>query len=203
MIAFDVCGTLYQSNTTFDFVRYLFPRFSKLLFSLPARLLNKVCVRLFGFDLIRAVAIRRLKGVSKEELYCKADDFVEKVLNGLRIEATHDLLATFDRDNVCLISASIDPVISAIAKRLQITCWYSSELSYINGFCLGGLSVDLLGRKHRLFEMERFSIMVTDNRSDLLFVLRTNMSYLIANKNTIKFWGENKREQDTIFFMKD
>lgn len=170
---------------------------------MPARVLNKVSIKLFGFDLIRFVAIRRLKGISKKELYCKADDFVEQVLEGLKLEVTHEFLATFDRDNICLISASIDPVISAIAKRLQVAHWYSSELNYTDGFCLGSLNMDLLGRKHRLFEMGRFSIFVTDNRSDLLCVFKTDASYLVVNKKTIKFWEENKREQDTIFFMKD
>lgn len=198
MIGFDVCGTLYRSNTTYDFVRFLFPLFSRLIFSIPARAINKLSVRFFDFDLIRYCAIRKLRGMHKDLLYTKAEEFVNDILCDLILRKTHELLSTFNIDEVCLISASIDPIINAIAKELGIVNWYSSELDYSNNVCLGVLKKDLLGKKHVLFEVNSFEIMVTDNKSDLRFVLKTNKSYLIASKKTLDFWKKNKRMQDII-----
>ena len=85
LVIFDICGTLFFSNTSFDFLDLivqaksysLFRKVSKTIF---ARIINKVSVLLLKKDLIRSIAVLYIKGMSKAELQEKADIFYNQYL---------------------------------------------------------------------------------------------------------------------------
>ena len=66
LVIFDICGTLFFSNTSFDFLDLivqaksysLFRKVSKTIF---ARIINKVSVLLLKKDLIRSIAVLYIK----------------------------------------------------------------------------------------------------------------------------------------------
>ena len=90
LVIFDICGTLFFSNTSFDFLDLivqaksysLFRKVSKTIF---ARIINKVSVLLLKKDLIRSIAVLYIKGMSKAELQEKADIFYNQYLLPLKL----------------------------------------------------------------------------------------------------------------------
>ena len=74
LIIFDVCWTLYRSNTTFDFIKYVYKvegiNSFKLDFlnSLIGRFLILLLGKLVGRDIYRELFVDLLKGFSKESL---------------------------------------------------------------------------------------------------------------------------------------
>ena len=70
----DICGTLYQSNTTFDFIRYFFSekpwyiRLNGLRKNKLFRFCNTKAFEYLEFDCLRSLLIRHLKGYSKKHL---------------------------------------------------------------------------------------------------------------------------------------
>lgn len=95
LVIFDICGTLFFSNTSFDFLDLivqaksysLFRKVSKTIF---ARIINKVSVLLLKKDLIRSIAVLYIKGMSKAELQEKADIFYNQYLLPLKIDNSFD-----------------------------------------------------------------------------------------------------------------
>jgi phosphoserine phosphatase len=183
MRVFDVCGTLYNSNTTFDFIlEYHKSRkkkfkyyISKALLSLPCKVLNK-----FKIISIRDSMILTLKGESKDDLSIFSKIFVETFLATKQKAACMDLLLA-EPQNALLISASLDPVINAIANKLNVA-GYSSILEYNKeNLCTGKLLVDLKGIKSKKVGPTELELVVTDNMSDIDLIKNSKISYLVIH----------------------
>ena len=82
----DICGTLYQSNTTFDFIRYFFSekpwyiRLNGLRKNKLFRFCNTKAFEYLEFDCLRFLLIRHLKGYSKKHLSDMAHIFYNEYL---------------------------------------------------------------------------------------------------------------------------
>jgi phosphoserine phosphatase len=170
----DVCDTLYYSNTTFDFIKFIVKKeraFAKLLlFYLITQKASPVCVLLIvitkitGRDLPKAIALKLLSGYTREKLIISANAFYDQVLIHKRVPLTFEEFekARQEHSSIYLISASIDPVISVIAERLNVS-YISSTLHYTdNGISKGLLSFDAVGKKHELLQK-----LITDNAAYL------------------------------------
>lgn len=189
MRVFDVCFTLYASNTTFDFITQYHQKagnkikflWCKVLLSLPFKILNK-----FKLISLRENFIYTLKGESKDKLFKFSTFFVDDFLKSKENETTMKLLLSNQSDSI-LISASLDPVIDAIAKKLSVT-GYSSKLQYKNGYCTGRLEIDLKGNKHTKIIPEKLELVVTDNMSDINLIKNSQQSYIVTRKNNNEKW---------------
>lgn len=190
MRVFDVCGTLYASNTTFDFIieyhKYHRNRlkffWTQILLSLPFKILNRM-----KFLSIRRNMIYSLKGESKHELFDFSQIFVDRYLGNKRKQETMQLLLN-DPLNSVLMSASIDPVIIAISNHLNVKA-YSSVLEYNDeGMCTGKLNVDLKGIKSNQIAESNLELVATDNMSDIDLIKNSTLSYIITNKNNKNGW---------------
>lgn len=190
MRVFDVCGTLYASNTTFDFIieyhKYHRNRlkffWTQILLSLPFKILNRM--KLLS---IRQNMIYSLKGESKHELFDFSQIFVDRHLGNKRKQETMQLLLN-DPLNSVLMSASIDPVIIAISNHLNVKA-YSSVLEYNDeGMCTGKLDVDLKGIKSNQIAESKLELVATDNMSDIDLIKNSTLSYIITNKNNKNGW---------------
>lgn len=166
----DLCGTLYDSNTTFDFLRFHcsagtgYRRFETLAGSLPLRVLN----RLWPGDVRRTRAVAFLRGHDRTALAEAAHEFlsslapIEDVVRLVeRLRAEHD--RTF------IVSSSLDFIVADATRRLGFDGGFGSTLGYDGDTCTGTIERDLLGRKHALIGSEfggSRCTLVTDNRSD-------------------------------------
>lgn len=200
IVIFDLCGTLYDSNTTFDFIRFLRPLYALIIFSLPLRILAKCLSISSSIDLIRTLAIYGYKGFSQDQLLQQAERFITEVLENKKIIEADELLLQYSQDNsvtVYLASASIDPIVQLVAQRYAVE-YVSSQLEYINGKSSGKLSVDLLGDKIKYLETTHYQLVVTDNKSDLELILASDKSYIVTKKKNVKHWQQKLRPQDII-----
>lgn len=204
VVVFDVCGTLYSSNTTFDFVKFYHRKESnlfKLFFvTLLTSFFGKVINKFLGVS-IREMIISTLSGESLCKVNSCADEFTRNFLIDFKIDSIFKL---FDeeklRPNTCIIlaSASIDPVIKAIAKFLEVD-FFATKLEVINGLFSGKIENDLKGQKCRFLTDIKMDFFASDNKDDFLVGLKS-CKYLIVTKNkNLEYWKgkvEGKENND-------
>ena len=209
IFVFDVCDTLFYSNTTFDYLGYVLAqkgwRGRQQLLRLltrrwsPAYLGLAVWQKLTGADASKAAALRLLTGLPKAELYDLGQRFLTEFLGERRIAPTHALLAGLagTRPRVVLLSASLDPIVAAIAEALGVE-FVSSELEYdAQERCTGRLRRELGGQKHHaLAELTgpdsalRLAV-ATDNFTDRELVARAASRYVVVHRPEAKrFWQD-------------
>lgn len=192
---FDICGTLYHSNTTMDFCEYrckskitkFILKYSK---SFIGKIVNKILFRFIGFELIRYLHLKSLEGILDYKLNEDAKDFVESFLEKKKIEEVHEILKNSDKDKVVLVSATIEPVAKAIACRLGNLTYLSSALKYDNNKkCLGKIENDLLGNKHKYFKNKKIDFIITDNESDIVLCEMADKVIIVSKKKNFDFWN--------------
>lgn len=189
MRVFDVCFTLYASNTTFDFITQYHRKsgnkfkflWCKILLSQPLKILNKL--KLIS---LRKNFIYTLNGEPKDKLFNYSTFFVDDFLKSRENDATMKLLLANQSESI-LISASLDPVIDAISKKLGVM-GYSSQLQYKEGYCTGRLEMDLKGKKHTKIMPGELELVVTDNMSDIKLIKNSQHSFIVVRKNNNNKW---------------
>lgn len=199
IVLVDICGTLYHSNTTFDFLDFflkkksfhMFRRVTKLL---VWKLFNKFILAFLGKDLTRSIAIRFLKGYSKEALTAAMDAFFIHRLSKLENKETLRILEEFKKEGktVILVSATMDFIASRVAQAVNISQYYSTTLNYKNGHCLGTICHDLLRRKSKLLKMNGlnppYAATITDDFSDLPLLLSSDLAIVVTKKYKANKW---------------
>jgi HAD superfamily phosphoserine phosphatase-like hydrolase len=198
----DVCDTLYRSNTTFDFIRFVVTKrahFKQLsLWAISSKqspvfylliLLNKVTAR----DWTRQLALRFLHGMSNEELEQEASQFYQQYLVP---RANQEIFQYIKKPSVTaiLLSSSINPVIKAIAQANGLS-YFCSEVELKDGKATGQLQFDMTGRKHEVAKklMAERAIpsvgVITDNYSDWELVkLADERLVVVASEAQKNFW---------------
>ncbi len=197
MIIFDICGTLYDSNTTMDFcehrcknkVQKNILRFSKTFFG---KVFHK-SLTYFGIDFIRNLHIFSLRNISEEELKKDAISFVNNFLNDKKIIEVHEVLSRYSKDNILLVSATIEPVAYAIALKLGNLKYLSTALEYSDNMCLGKIKEDLLGHKANYFKDKKIELVITDNKSDLNICKISKEVVIVSKNKNIDFWENQKK----------
>ncbi|PTP29359.1 hypothetical protein CWO07_17760 [Vibrio splendidus] len=198
---FDVCGTIYRSNTTFEFLdhyfannyRYrLFRFFSRTFF---AKLINYPFFKYFRTDLIRIIAILFLKGESTSAVSESARLFVEQQLNNKVQQPVADLFGKYKREGyyLVLMSGSLDFLITTIQDKWEADDAYSTLLQRENNKFTGSVYFDQLFNKYDVLKNNYKDIeelvVVSDNASDLLLLSKADTAFAICNKQKhIDFW---------------
>lgn len=204
---FDICGTLYNSNTTFDFLSYLlgekktyclFDRFRSFWIW---RGFNRLSRKILHKDITRMLALRYLKGYTREELLHAANAFYHEILIPKQNDSIIANLKSFllnPENEVIIVSATIDVIAEIISQHLLCKKWYSSQLLFENGVCKGKLESDLLGEKlYKVFGnfYPIFESVYTDDISDLaLLELAKNKNIIIYSK-TVNRWKQIVRQK--------
>ncbi len=195
LVVFDVCNTLYDANTTFEFARRVLAdkpwlRAIDLALSHRASPLfwaQAVLYRLGGIDVPRRMVIASLRGIEQGDLRRAARAYVAEDLPARAIAETQGRLRQHQRagDRVVLVSNSLDVVIEAIAEALGVE-WRATRLAYRDGRCAGRLADDLTGRKLDVVQMIRGKhepvpelVVYTDNLSDKALVEAANSAMVI------------------------
>lgn len=201
LYVFDICGTIFKSNTTFDFLTFwLTPRsryysfFDKLRKTFIWKVINKITRTYLHVDITRIIALRFLKGYSRLQLSEGADMFYEsylmKHLNDNVVD-TINVLRINPSCNVLIASATIDVVAEVIASKMQINTWYSSELCYVDGICQGKLSKDLLGKKNvfiQEIQNQTIDSVYTDDFTDIPLLKEARQKNIVVYPKTDKKW---------------
>ena len=185
----DICGTLFKSNTTLDFIKFFWGDYIlvKFLFSLPFRIFNRLVYRLCRLEPLRISLIRFLKGKSREELQSMAARFYEEFLLNRTNKNIMNLVEMKRREGfqLILVSATLDIIAEEVSSRMKIPFLLSSALKYSpEGICMGKLQQDLLAQKcEKLADISIFPPyggIVTDNYSDASLIEQTKEPFLVC-----------------------
>lgn len=192
-ILVDICGTVFRSNTTIDFLRFVTPGCKmslmiKLIRTLPIRLINFVFYRCFHYDISRRFLLKRLKGKSRKELQTAADNFYLEYLKPRINEEVDLIIKQKANKKIILISGTLNIIAECIAKHYNAETYIASELEFdANGKCTGKLKYDILDRKHTkitsLGIKTPFNAILTDNIGDINIINLCKEKYIVIYDN--------------------
>lgn len=204
LIIFDVCDTLYYSNTTFDFLNF-FAKKQNINTVLLRQIQSKkspinwvafLLTKIFKHDFYRIWATKTLKNYSSQIIQQQAQLFVETYLCDKKIEPIFTILN--EKRNlgakIVLASSSLSPVVEAIANKLDVD-FFASELAFsADDKCNGKLKMEVTGQKLLFFDkiiktdFESVTV-VTDNFSDYTLAKWADKCYIVVyNENDKMFW---------------
>lgn len=197
----DICGTLYLSNTTFDFLNFYFSKnrlwilFHYIYASIIGRLINKAFINIAGVDITRILAVLFLKGIKRDSLELAAQNFYDNFLYKRRNKLAFDLLDKLKEENVLfLTSATLDFIAEIVSKNIGIPVAISTELFYLNNVCMGSYKEEIMGNKYDILKKKKFCldsyIVITDNISDAKLVQESLFAYVFASMNMQKKWNK-------------
>lgn len=156
----DVCGTLVRDDTTLGLLHYHFSRYrqrrgrllairlltgSRSPFRSAVALLEKVT----GRHLLKHLLVAMLAGDRLADLDASGRGYARRLLEERRVSAVWgrlDLPQSGDR--VVLASASLEPIVKALADALGAR-YVSSTLQTHNGILTGRYEEDLTGKKEQ------------------------------------------------------
>lgn len=204
VVVFDVCDTLYATNTTVGFLRHRKTKSAERALARwtsrrsPYFYLGAASARLVGFDLARQRLVAALRGETREFLERTAQDYVQRVLEPLANGEVHRRLRNHQSagHRIVLMSNSLDLVIKPIADLLDAE-FRASTLGFDGDRCTGTITADLTGRKSEaLIDLRRGADgplwVYTDNRSDRdLLALADNKVIVLPRSGTQSEWGES------------
>lgn len=198
---FDVCGTLYDSNTTFDFLDIYFRRnkkynlFRKFSKSFPGKLFNYPFYRFLKYDIIRFVATGFLKGVSEHELKSATKLFVDEHLETKIKKDIYNLMSEYKEKGflIILMSGSYSPIVEDVRDYFNVDDFFASELEIVDSKYTGKYKSDQLYNKKDIL-LEKYPditelIVVSDNRTDYELMKIADKGYAVCNKpKQVLFW---------------
>ena len=168
----DICWTLFSSNTTYDFLNIRGSKFNSLFF------------KLFGVDLARKRAVRKLKGLTRDELLAKAETFYSDFLEPRKINAVWETVNKYQKakGDLVLVSGTLDIIAQVVAKHIGAKAFYATPLEFKNGICTGRYSDFLLRKKELLSQYHNFDV-ITDNLIDMHLIRRAKKAIIITYNN--------------------
>ncbi len=198
----DICDTLYYSNTTYDFVSFFLRSKNRTRYWLFHLICSRkspvfycliVVSAISRQDIHKKMVLCLLKGFDRKTLYEGASLFYFGYLKEQEVKPVHKMVRTAMETGIeiCLVSATIDPVAQVIARELKVN-YLSSVLQYTDDICQGYLQKDLTGIKENAVR-ERYAgkqlIVITDNYSDYTLVLNAHKSFVVIhNKKEEEKW---------------
>lgn len=206
---FDVCDTMYYSNTTHDFIRFVFDKQPNSLKKFVYKFFNRTPLKYAlvavgvatGWDSLKKLNIYLLKGKTAGQLSTVADLFVAEFLHGRQIAETHRLIDEYKRENlrIVLCSSSIEPVIRAVAAHLGIENFVSTSLEFDGEIFTGKIKDEITSRKLEALDARSLSgkieYAVSDNTSDVNLLLAAKQGIAVTHdRKKQEFWKKYQFE---------
>lgn len=202
---FDVCGTIYDENTTFAFLDSYFSDnkkykyFRKLSKSFIWKLINYPFYRFLHKDVTRIIALRFLK----DELLIDVDRAAQEfVLVYLPSKIKKDIVSLYHhyRDQgytMVLMSGSLDVLIRHVSMVFLADTSFATELKYEGSVYTGKVSKDQLFNKSEVLQVAYpnldYLIVISDNKTDLPLFLLADKSYAVCkNEHQSRYWLSKK-----------
>lgn len=204
----DICGTLYRSNTTFDFLAFFFhtKRWYKIVDKFRRvrllMVLNAIIMKLLHKDLLRIWAISHLSGFKRDELLQMSRQFHEEYLLPRANREVFDIIQK-EKNNgrkIVIVSATLDFIADVEAEHLEADVVLSSRLSYNDGICQGRLSKDLLANKLQVLtgvgELPPYWGVITDNYSDADIIMKSRNAFLVQYTGKRDRWNFARQNKE-------
>lgn len=198
----DICGTLYDANTTMTFLDFIFQsnkRYRIFRFFtrfILIRALNLILLKVFNYDFIRYSSISFLRGKNKKEIENMVNVYYNNFLHDKILLEPITIIKHYINNNnyrIVIVSATLDCIANKVAMEMGIDEIISSKLMYNkDNICLGKLETDILNNK--LSELINsgyvapYSFTISDNFSDANLMKLSYESCIVTNKKKIKKW---------------
>ncbi|OSK40025.1 hypothetical protein EAHG_00709 [Escherichia coli B671] len=127
-----------------------------------------------------------MEGYEKSILEELANLFYDEFLIFKEKNEVMALLERYKHEKIILMSASVDPVINVIAKKLNVEA-VSSKLEFIDNKSTGLLEYNLKGIKHLQIN-NPVSLIVTDNFSDINLIKLADTAVIISKAKDKNKW---------------
>lgn len=200
VVLIDIDGTLFNSNSTFDFLDSLphgkwYGFYRKVGASIFGRIVNKLAIILFSKDIIRMIGISCLKGYSQKQLLILGEEFYDNFLLQRKINDVFNMLDEEKKNGskIILASATLDFLAEIISSKLRVAEYTSTELSYKNGVCQGVIKKDRLGHKKKALEELGVSfpvdMTITDNVTDRELLKKSFRKVVIVYPREKEKWA--------------
>lgn len=199
---FDVCGTLYNSNTTFDFLDWYlknnpkYKLFRKLSKTKIGKILNYPFYKFLKKDLIRIIGTSFLKNKSLNEIQKHASIFVNEILINKQKNDVIEILEKYKKLDfeIILISGSFEFLIKEVAEFYNLQKYYATKLDIKNDIYSGKIKQDQLYDKFNLLKAMYPKIdelfVISDNLTDYPLLKEATKGIIICNKEKhMKFWN--------------
>lgn len=195
----DVCHTLVSEDTTIGLLAWYFSHRPDRRWRLAAlRLLTArasplrigvvALERLARRPVAKFLLVRMLSGDSMSALRRSGTEYAGHLLRGCKVNAVWDIVSpALDHDQVVLASASLAPVVGAIAEAIGAK--YVASTLKVNGDVLTGrYERDLSGKKvealRALFggDIPKGCTVITDNEADGSLLALAHARYVVLRK---------------------
>lgn len=206
IVVADICNTLFDSNTTFDFVRYCVVQ-KKVSFY------NRVLYKFFLYRWFPGFwVIVFLEKLSKKDYHKKivtslfrnrtvievsewAESFFESYLRSRSISQTNNILKQYKSSKIVLISSTLYPIAEVIAKKTGINDFIATSMEIVGSKYTGKILLEVAGQKKELlrdkFTGDDFTLemVVTDNLTDFNLMASADRKIAVCyDKQQEKFW---------------
>ncbi len=204
LYVFDVCGTLYHSNTAYDFLLFYFKRknsakylICRVALSYPFKALIRLLGKIGMQVQMRSFLIHLLSGERVDEVAICSEAFVDGFLAHKKNPKTHEILcnALQEHQKVILVSASLDPVVKSIAAKTKVRDYLAVLLTPTDmGTYSGKLAFDIKGEKlaalQQAMDLVQFDVIVlTDNLDDISLVNYAKKAFVVSKSRTLGKWN--------------
>ncbi len=195
LVLFDLDGTLFNGNSTYDFIKYVNRDNKEYLKFIQQykymRFYNKICFTLFGYDWYKKKSVRFLKNYTKEEIEDLADHFYLEVLSKNRIEYMIDLMEYHRQKGykIAIITATLDVIASKVSKILKVDYIYSTPIIFDSqNIATGCYGKDLLHGKSDIFHTKIKNsfdkiLFFSDNKQDIQLLKEVTLGFKIYGTN--------------------
>ncbi len=207
LVISDICNTLFDSNTTFDFIRFCInenkirkKRISYVISTSrlsPLFWLFVIYQKFSKKDLIKQKAVLLFKGCKEEELNLWAEEFYEQFLTNHLMHQIWDIFKSYPDNMQFLASSTLSPIANVIAKKNGVPFYVASEMEIDKGIYTGRISNDITGKKaaaiRHLTGSGHLNIlaMITDNSSDKELMLMAENKFAVCySRMQEKFWNK-------------
>lgn len=195
----DVCGTLVRDDTTLGLLHHHFRRTNgrtrrARFFDLmthqgsPVWFAFAVAEKLTGRHILKHVAVRMLAGDTVDSLRESATEYATWLLAERQVSPVWQRLEKpLASSQVVLASASLDPVVSALAEAMGVD-YVASSLEERNRCLTGRYAHDLTGQKEEALAekygekiLYRLECVLTDNLTDRDLVKRAKRACVVLH----------------------
>ncbi|WP_201546801.1 haloacid dehalogenase-like hydrolase [Psychrobacter immobilis] len=200
----DVCGTLVYDDTTLGLLRVHFSQQPERQWRLPMlraltahfspfRLGIAVIERLTGKHVLKHLLVRMMVNDTVSSLELNAEVYAQWLLDNRKVPAVWDVITPAIKDKrIILASASLQPIISALAKQLGVR-FVASELESNDGVLTGRYRSDLTGLKIQALSdligndlSSSFYDAISDNVTDQELLSGAKRAYVVLHKASHK-----------------
>ncbi|MGL4934737.1 MAG: HAD-IB family phosphatase [Cetobacterium sp.] len=212
----DICDTLYNSNTTFDFLNFYYSdnpnykRLNKLRKNIFVKGFNKVFYKVLKKDLVRIIFTFFLKNEKVKDIEIAVENFYNNFLKSREKEISLNLLKKYKLEgyDLVIISGTYQFIAKKIGKKLKITKVYGTLLEEKKGKYSGRLKLDMLIYKEKIIReilnenSNSILHLLTDNITDYNLVKYTEKANIVITDYNKNFWI-SKKEVKKIYFLQE